>query len=124
FYPWWRAKEYRLARTSVVGSPEDDAYFERIERETGQSIDQDQRNWWLATEKQLGGDMKREYPATPKEALEQAIEGAIFADDIATAYKHKRLGVFPFDKTGPGTTCWDLGHHDETAIWLEQDVGG
>lgn len=133
FYPWWRAREYRLVTSTISESPEDREYFERIEREIeadpllsphfSGSLDREQRNWWLATEKQLGGDMKREYPATPKEAFEQAIEGAIFADDIAIAYKHKRIGNFPFDKTRPVNTFWDLGHNDETAIWLEQDNG-
>lgn len=123
FYPWWRAREYRLSRTSLVASPEDDAYFAKVEQETGEAIDQEQRNWWLATEAQLGGDMKREYPATPREAFEQAIEGAIFADDIAVAYKHGRIGAFPLDRTRPVNTFWDLGHNDETAIWLEQDIG-
>jgi hypothetical protein len=67
--------------------------------------------------------MKREYPATPREAFEQALEGAIFADDIAIAYKHSRIGNFPIDLTRPVNTFWDLGHFDETAIWLEQDRG-
>src|SRR5690606_39107774 len=102
---------------------EDADYFAKTERDIGKPISQEQRNWWLATEKQLGGDMKREYPATPKEAFEQAIEGAIFADDIAIAYKHKRIGTFPLDRTRPVNTFWDLGHNDETAIWLEQDAG-
>ena len=124
FYPWWRAKEYRLERTNLVASPEDDAYFARIEHETGQTIDQQQRNWWLATESQLGSDMKREYPATPKEAFEQAIEGAIFADDIAIAYKQSRIGNYPIDRALPVHTAWDLGMSDETAIWLWQDHGG
>lgn len=134
FYPWWRAKEYTLSRSTLSESAEDAAYFDRITHEiaadpslspyfSGQ-IDQVQRNWWLSTEKQLGGDMKREYPATPKEAFEQAIEGAIFADDIAVAYKHGRIGNFPFDKTRQVNTFWDLGHSDETAIWFEQDRDG
>jgi hypothetical protein len=133
FYPWWRAKEYVLARSTVPSSPEDEAYFAKIEHEIAAdpmlaghfsgSITQEQRNWWLATEKQLGGDMKREYPATPREAFEQALEGAIFADDIAIAYKQSRIGNFPIDRTRPVNTFWDLGYFDETAIWLEQDRG-
>ena len=133
FFPWWRAKEYVLAQSTVAESPDDEAYFERITAEIkadpllavhfSGEITKPQRNWWLSTERQLGSDMKREYPATPKEAFEQAIEGAIFADDIAIAYKHNRVGLFPFDKTRPVNTFWDLGHNDETAIWLEQDFG-
>lgn len=124
FYPWWRAQEYTLARSNVACSPEDAEYFERVEKECGITLTEGQRNWWLNEERNLGGDMKREYPATPKEAFEQAIEGAIFADDIAVAYKHHRIGSFPFDKTRPVNTFWDLGHSDETAIWFEQDHEG
>lgn len=124
FFPWWREPAYAMARTNVPISPEDTEYFDRIEREAETTLSPEQRNWWVTEERQQGGNMKREYPATPKEAFEQAIEGAIFADDIAIAYKHKRIGNFPFDKTRPVNTFWDLGHSDETAIWLEQDFGG
>ena len=123
FYPWWRAKEYALPKTSVVTSPQDETYFERIEHEAKTSLSQEQRNWWLTTEQQIGGDMKREYPATPKEAFEQALEGAIFADDIAASYKHGRIGPYPIDPTRPVHTFWDLGLFDETAIWFVQDFG-
>lgn len=123
FFPWWREPKYRQAQSTAPTSPEDDRYFARIEAETGAVIDREQRNWWLAQERELGGDMKREYPATPQEAFEQALEGAIFADDLALATKHGRIGNFPLDITRPVNTAWDLGHFDETAIWLWQDVG-
>lgn len=123
FYPWWRAKEYQLEKTNIPSAPEDDAYFTRVEQEAATKLSKEQRNWWLATEANLGGDMKREYPATPKEAFEQALEGAIFADDLASAYKHNRIGSYPIDRSRPVHTWWDLGHFDETAIWLGQDVG-
>lgn len=124
FYPWWRAKEYTLARTTVPCSPEDTAYFDSIEAECGTTISDGQRNWWLAEERNLGGDMKREYPATADEAFEQALEGAIFADDLASAYKHKRIGNFPLDTRFPVNTFWDLGrsHGNATAVWMQQDI--
>lgn len=123
FYPWWRAKEYKLNFSTNPASPDDEQYFDSVENECGTVLTKEQRNWWMAQEKDLGGDMKREYPATPKEAFEQAIEGAIFADHIATAYKHRRIDTFPIDTTRPVNTFWDLGYFDETAIWLEQDHG-
>lgn len=123
FFPWYREPKYTQPRSTAPCSPDDARYFERIEGETGTELTQEQRNWWLAQERELGGDMKREYPATPQEAFEQALEGAIFADDLAIAAKHGRLGHFPIDATRPVNTFWDLGHFDETAIWLEQDVG-
>lgn len=121
FFPWWAEPTYAMTRTNVPISPADHEYFNKIENEASTTLSPEQRNWWVTEERQQGGNMKREYPATPREAFEQAIEGAIFADDIATAYKHGRIGDFPFDKTRPVNTFWDLGHSDETAIWLEQD---
>jgi hypothetical protein len=125
FFPWWAEKSYAMPRSSVPASPIDTAYFERIENEAKTKLSPEQRNWWLSQERDLGGDMKREYPATPQEAFEQALEGAIFADDIAIAYKHERIGKFPINPSLPLNTFWDLGFSagNETAIWLEQDFG-
>lgn len=124
FYPWWKSPEYSMPQVVIPESPEDSAYFERVESEIGQEINDEQRNWWLAQESDLAGDMKREYPATPKEAFEQAIEGAYFADQIAAAVKHERIGRFPVDPMYPVNTFWDLGRNDFNAIWLEQDIQG
>lgn len=132
FYPWWRAKEYALARSNVPISPEDELYFQRISHEImsipflAEHFDgftQEQKNWWVTEEASLGGDMKREYPATPKEAFEQALEGAIFADDIAASYKHERIATFPVDPSRPIHIWYDLGMNDETAMLFGQDFG-
>lgn len=123
FFPWWSAEEYRLKQSVVPESPEDSQYFANVEAELGIELDQEQRNWWLAQENDLAGDMKREYPATPKEAFEQAIEGAYFADQIAAAVKHDRIGTFVVDPKYPVNTFWDLGRNDFNVIWLTQDVG-
>lgn len=124
FFPWWRAEEYKLKQSVTPSSPEDDAYFLRVEGECGIEISEAQRNWWLAQERDLAGDMKREYPATPKEAFEQAIEGAYFADQIAASEKHGRIGNYPVDPSRPVNTFWDLGRNDFNVIWLAQDTGG
>lgn len=135
FFPWWRAPEYQMERTNIPIGPDDEAYFERIGHEikdipflaehfTGFS--QEQKNWYVTEEREQGGNMKREYPSTPQEAFAQALEGAIFADDIAAAYKFDRIGHFPLDARYPVNTFWDLGrsHGNATAIWLEQDIQG
>jgi hypothetical protein len=121
FFPWWDADEYELKQSIVAESPEDTTYFERLELELGKPISQPKRNWWLAQERDLGGDMKREYPATPQEAFEQALEGSYFADQIASAEKHARIGSFPVDPGLPVNTAWDLGRSDDNVIWLFQD---
>ena len=68
--------------------------------------------------------MKREYPSTPDEAFEQAIEGAIFSRELAVANKHGRIGDFPFDPRYVVNSFWDLGRNDDNVIWLHQYVSG
>src|SRR5215203_4478162 len=68
--------------------------------------------------------MRREYPATPDEAFEQALEGAYFAQDLFAAAKQGRIGGFPYDPRSTVQTFWDLGRNDLNTIWLHQHVNG
>lgn len=133
FYPWWGDPGSSMPRSNIPISDKDEEYFERIGNDikadpllskgfTG--FTREQKNWWVTEEFTQGGDMKREYPATPTEAFEQALDGAIFADHLAFAYKHDHIGSFPFDSRYPVNTFWDLGrsHGNATAVWLEQDI--
>ena len=45
--------------------------------------------------------MRRQYPATPDEAFEQALEGAYFAQDLFAAAKQGRIGGFPTIRARP-----------------------
>lgn len=121
FFPWWSAPEYELKQGTSAESPEDKSYFDRLELDLGIKLPQAKRNWWLTQEKDLGGDMKREYPASAMEAFEQALEGSYFVDQIAAAEKHGRIGEYPIDPGLLVNTCWDLGRSDDNVIWLWQD---
>lgn len=133
FYPWWRAKEYVLPRSNIPVGPDDEKYFETIANDIRaisflaphfHGFTAEQKNWWMTEANRLGSDMKREFPATPREAFEQSLDGAIFADELASAYKLDRIGSFPLDSRFPVNTFWDLGrsHGNATAVWLEQDI--
>ncbi len=126
FFPWYRAPEYEMARTNVPVGDDDNAYFDKIESEIGVTISQQKRNWYVTEERVQGGNMKREYPSTPDEAFEQALEGAIYADHLAYAYKHNHIGAFPLDNRFPVNTFWDIGHShgNATAVLFEQDIEG
>jgi hypothetical protein len=121
FFPWFTADEYELPQTTVPSSPEDEEYFDGLERSLGVEISRPKRNWWLAQEAILGPDIYREFPASPEEAFKAALEGAYFAASLATAQKHGRIGDYPIDPGLPVNTCWDLGRGDSTVIWLWQD---
>jgi hypothetical protein len=105
FFPWWRDEAYALHDQAVVLGSEDERYFELLE-ETGVTLSPAQKRWWVKKAETLGGAMKREYPATPDEAFEQALEGAHFAQDLFAATKQGRIGGFP---TIPPPPCRPSG---------------
>ncbi len=124
FYPWWENEGYRLDPSLVRVKAEDERYFRDLEHNDGVKLDDWQRAWWVMQDEVQGGTMKREFPATPKEAFEQALEGAYFEQQLAAANKRESIGRFPYDPRYPVNTFWDLGRNDQTAIWLHQDIKG
>ncbi|MDB5514732.1 MAG: hypothetical protein JWQ17_1490 [Tardiphaga sp.] len=67
---------------------------------------------------QQQGDMKREFPSTPDEAFEAAIEGAYYSDQLARMEMDNRLTRLPIDTGVPVMTTWDLGLNDACTIWF------
>jgi phage terminase large subunit len=53
----------------------------------------------------------------------QAVEGAIYADEMYDAHAEGRITSVPYDPSKPVNTFWDLGYGDQTAIWFIQKVG-
>ena len=126
FFPWWQEDKYRIRGNVVISGP-DEEYFERTEGEIGRHLDQDQRNWYVATrDADFGGDpekMWQEYPSTSKEAFQVSTEGTYFANQLAAARKGGRITVVPYVDGVPVNTFWDIGNSDGTAIWLHQKIG-
>jgi hypothetical protein len=131
FYPWWRAKEYRLSKAEaarVVISPVEHQYFDTVEGIVDEPIDLDQRAWYVnkrdtdfaATPEK----MWREYPSTLAECWQASTEGKYYATAIATARREGRICALPRLMHVPVNSFWDLGASDDTAIWLQQDVDG
>lgn len=53
----------------------------------------------------------------------QAVEGAIYQDEMQLLHDEKRLTVVPYDSKKPVNTFWDLGYGDSTSIWFIQRGG-
>lgn len=121
FSPWYTSAEYRLDEPVTI-TAEMQAYFEKLEAETGVVLDDAQRAWYVKKAEQQGDDMKREYPSTPKEAFEQSVEGAYFSTQMTTMRKQGRICRIPI-LDAPVYTTWDLGYDDSMAIVFWQDVG-
>ena len=124
FFPWWENEGYRQNPELVRLKAEDDRYFGDLKLKHGIELDDWQKAWWVMQDEVQGGTMKREYPSTPEEAFEQALEGAYFEQQLAAANKRQSIGRFPYDPRYQVNTFWDLGRNDQTAIWIHQDVNG
>ena len=121
FFPWWKEPGYRL-ESPVVISPDMAEYFLSLESQ-GIRLDAEQKWWYTARQVTQGENMKREFPSTPEEAWQSAVDGAYYSRQLVQARVEKRIGHVPYDETVPVCTAWDLGFNDSTAIWFFQVVG-
>ena len=121
FFPWWGEPSYRLG-SQVVLTQESLDYFDSLTRR-GILLDDEQKYWYAARKFTQGDDMMREYPTTPDEAWESAIDGAYYSQQMAQCRVEKRIGFIPYDDSIPVYTAWDLGFNDSTAIWFIQVYG-
>lgn len=53
-------------------------------------------------------------------SFEAAILGAYYGRELRELEEAGRIGVVEYDPTLPVYTAWDLGYHDDTAIWFYQ----
>lgn len=53
----------------------------------------------------------------------QALEGAVYADELRKAREENRITSLPYVSTSPVDCYFDLGHSDATAIWFAQSIG-
>lgn len=123
FFPWWRRNEYELNPASVIISPKDHEYFDKVQRTTGVPLSERKRAWYVVTRATLREDMKREYPSTADEAFETSNEGAWYREQFDMLRRDRHLCRVPYEPSVPVNTFWDLGSNDTTAIWFHQLVG-
>jgi hypothetical protein len=120
FSPWWTDEGYVLDG-DVVEPAELVAYFDKLAGQ-GISLTVRQRAWYVKMAALQGDKMTREYPSTPDEAFEAAVEGAYFATQMAKVRREGRICRIPIlDK--PVYTTWDLGVNDSMTITFWQDLG-
>ena len=123
FFPWYRKQANRLSTVGVLISDEQRRYFDDIERVTGTRLDAEQRAWYAKKEETLGDDMKREHPSTPEESFQKAVDGVIYAKQMAMLRRLGRIGMVPLRPDAPVNTFWDLGLSDTNCIWMHQRIG-
>lgn len=120
FYPWWTDPGYVLD-ADVTETREMQEYFERLER-MSIKLTQPQRAWFIKKSDQQGDAMGQEFPSTPDEAFDVALEGAYFSKQMSKLRSEGRICRIPI-LDAPVYTTWDLGVGDAMAITFWQDVG-
>ncbi len=126
FSSWFSDPAYRLSDedTAVVAISNDKKkYFDGLEATLSVKIDRNQRAWYIKKEETQKRKMKAEYPSTPYEAFEQAIEGAVFGDEMTSIRETGRITTVPLDVNYPVNTFWDFGLGRRNPIWLHQRIG-
>lgn len=121
FYPWFGNPSYKLRHGQLT--KELIAYFNKLENELNVDITQEQRYWYTKKHELLGDDIKQEFPSTPDEAFEVALDGTYFATQMALARKQNRICDIPFEPSIPVNTFWDIGIGDHMVVWFHQRVG-
>lgn len=122
FYPWWTAREYRLA-VYQQPTPEDEKYFSELERFSGIVLDRAQKNWYILKRKEQKERMWREYPSTPDESFRGIIDGAPLSRIMSNLRRQGHVCRVPWSRAHPVHTFWDLGRNDMMAIWFMQHIG-
>jgi hypothetical protein len=123
FYPWYAKPAYRLDPKGIHLSDKQAKFFRELEAKTDTKLAEGQKAWWVKKKAALLSDMGREYPGTPEEAFEQAIDGAIYAEQMTRVRELGRIAEVPYQAGVPVNTFWDLGVGDANTIWLHQRVG-
>jgi len=121
FFSWWMDPNYFIDEDIDIPQRLVD-YFDTLESKKGIKLTDGQRKWYTLIEADQGDEMKREYPSTPEEAFEQAIEGAYYANQLKDIYKDGRI-CEGLENESEVNTAWDIGVGDSTAIWFYRRVG-
>lgn len=125
FYPWFLDERYMLAEDAISGvifTDQDRKYFAAVEAEMGVELTLGQKAWFLEKKRTQKEKMKSEFPSTPKEPFEVAVDGAYYANEMYRVREDGRILQLPWLRNVPVHSFWDLGHSDYTSIWLMQHV--
>lgn len=111
---------------------EDDETYKRFVLEAPANAKVVKLNWqdnpWftsvLADEKDaLKAKNYDEYLHVYEGHCKQALEGAVYAEEIRKAKEENRITSVPLVSSAPVSCYFDLGHSDATAIWFTQSIG-
>lgn len=121
FFPWFDCPDYVLNEKITIPK-EIEEYFYKLSRQDIDLSDK-QKAWYYKNLLIQKDDMKREYPSTPDESFESAIDGSFYAKWIREARFEGRFGHVPWDKEARVSVAFDPGYLDSCAVVWFQCIG-
>lgn len=124
FFPWMIEPTYVLDEPVEYPVSLTD-YFNKLEKETGCTITQPQRNWYAVQFRVLGDKIGQEYPSTIDEAFLSSSDAYYWAEAIHEAYRENRCLYSPlYDALLPVYVSMDIGVNDLTVMIFFQLAHG
>jgi len=124
FFPWMEEPSYTMSQHVTYGIELTD-YFNKIEKESGKTITQGQRNWYAHQKSIQGEKMRQEFPSTISEAFISSSDAYYFQQCIEEAHKTSRcLSINPYDPLAHVYIAMDIGVNDLTVMAFFQVVHG
>lgn len=121
FFPWWQCPDYAL-KDSITIPDEMEDYFQGLFSK-GINLAFEQKAWYFKNLQIQKDDMKREYPSTPDESFESAVDGSFYAKWLREARIEARIGSVPYDKQARVSVAFDPGYLDSCALVFWQCIG-
>ena len=104
--------------------PEDEEYFELVEKDLGITLTQEQKNWASGKRSRLTDKFDQEYPYNPDSAFNVSVEGTYYRYQYERIIKERRIRPVPYDSRYPVFAIFDLGMNDKMAINFTQVIEG
>lgn len=127
FYPiflsWIEDPDCAL-KTNQVITDEMEEYFQSIEKVYNVSLTREQKNFYIAKQRELGDDIKQEYPSTPEEAFSAAKDGSYYSKQMKFIREQGRIVEDLYDPNLDVIVAMDLGMNDDFVLLFAQVYDG
>lgn len=102
--------------------PKIEDYFKKVEKETGTTLTQTQKNFWITQYRELGDKVYQEYPSTPVEAFMATKQGTYYAETYLTWVKLLNREIPNlYDPNLDVQVAVDLGMDDTNVLGVFQE---
>ena len=125
FFAWHDDPKNATDPQGITISDELNRYFADLSGTHGIELSESQMAWYALKRdgaQGLGRLMKREHPSYAAEAFEQAVEGAVFGEEMEEVKASGRIRFLPYQENEPVYTFFDLGVGHPTSIGFCQFV--